>query len=322
MIKDRFFSHKPSYMSISCCGGYLYGNRQARSCPDAEFQKNLYLEILIPLDFRCMFHDLVDTYLNYLAVEKGASLNTLEAYGRDLGRYAGYLVRAGREGPSDVRPDDILSFLGSLKSQGLASNSLNRTLAALRGFHKFMLREGKATEDPAAHIELAKTWLHLPDTLSRAEMERLLVAPDTAAPLGVRDRAMLELMYATGLRVSELISLSTNQVNRQTGFLIARGKGAKERIVPVGRIALGWLEDYLDRIRPLFLKSSQPDRALSGQVRQRPHKTGLLENCSQLCYQSRSGQESPPAHVPAFVCHTPPGRGGRSALCPDYARSL
>jgi len=198
-------------------------------------------------------HQLIDSYLNFLAVEKGASLHTLEAYGRDLGRYAQFMSKKGI-GAAQIKPDGIISFLGELKLQGLSSRSLNRVLAAMRGFHKFLLREKAAQEDPAAHIELAKTWLHLPDTLSREEMERLLNAPDPSSAAGLRDRAMLELMYATGLRVSELITLTVNNLNEQTGFLIAFGKGGKERIVPVGRVAIGYVQQYLDSVRPGLAK--------------------------------------------------------------------
>ncbi len=194
-------------------------------------------------------HQLIDSYLNFLAVEKGASLHTLDAYGRDLGRYARYMAKKGIDA-ARIKPDGIISFLGELKNEGLSARSLNRALAAMRGFHKFLLREKAAREDPAAHIELAKTWLHLPDTLSREEMERLLSAPDPGSAAGLRDRAMLELMYATGLRVSELITLTINNLNEQTGFLIAFGKGGKERIVPVGRVALGYVQQYMETARP------------------------------------------------------------------------
>jgi integrase/recombinase XerD len=194
-------------------------------------------------------HQLIDSYLNFLAVEKGASLHTLDAYGRDLGRYAQSMAKKGIEA-AQIKPDGIISFLGELKKEGLSARSLNRVLAAIRGFHKFLLRERAAEEDPAAHIELAKTWMHLPDTLSREEMEKLLNAPDPTSAAGLRDRAMLELMYATGLRVSELITLTVNNLNEQTGFLIAFGKGGKERIVPVGRFALGYVQQYMETARP------------------------------------------------------------------------
>jgi integrase/recombinase XerD len=198
-------------------------------------------------------HQLIDSYLNFLAVEKGASLHTLDAYGRDLGRYARFMAKKGMAA-SQIKPDGIISFLGELKQQGLSARSVNRVLAAMRGFHKYLLREKAAEEDPAAHIELAKTWLHLPDTLSREEMERLLNAPDPAAPAGLRDKAMLELMYATGLRVSELITLTVNNLNEHTGFLIAFGKGGKERIVPVGRVAIGYVQQYMESSRPALAR--------------------------------------------------------------------
>lgn len=195
--------------------------------------------------------------MNFLAVEKGASLHTLEAYGRDLGRYAKFLGLRRAE-LEQVKPDDILSFLGELKKEGLSARSINRTLAAIRGFHKFLLRENAAKEDSAAHIELSRTWLHLPDTLSTGEIERLLESPETGNAAGLRDRAMMELMYATGLRVSELVTLTLNNINGQTGFLVAFGKGGKERIVPVGRVAMDLVQEYIDTARPSLVRQASP----------------------------------------------------------------
>ena len=142
-------------------------------------------------------HQLIDSYLNFLAVEKGASLHTLDAYGRDLGRYAQFMSKKGISA-AQIKPDGIISFLGELKQQGLSSRSLNRVLAAMRGFHKFLLREKAVQEDPAAHIELAKTWLHLPDTLSRDEMERLLNAPDFRASIDCNSALTAALIAIEG----------------------------------------------------------------------------------------------------------------------------
>jgi integrase/recombinase XerD len=198
----------------------------------------------------------VDEYLNYLAVEKGVSLNTLEAYSRDLNRFIEFAENKGIDSIKHISSDDIISMLGDLRSNGLVANSINRSLAAIRGFYKYLLREKIVSENPVANIELAKVWMRLPDTLSREEMSLLLDQPDVNTILGCRDTAMLELMYATGIRVSELVSLSMNNVNWQMGYLIVMGKGSKERIVPIGKTSCDWLNKYAEKVRPRLLKGN------------------------------------------------------------------
>ena len=201
-------------------------------------------------------NDLIDEYLNFLAVEKGASHNTIEAYSRDLNRYVCFVKKYGIQTVTDITPDDVISYLTELKKDGLTENSINRGLAAIRGFYKFLLREKKAGigQNPVANIELAKVWMRLPDTLSQEEMNLLLAQPGVKTSSAIRDTAMLELMYATGLRVSELISLTINSINWQVGYLVTIGKGNKERIVPIGRSAYDYLRQYVDEVRPRLLK--------------------------------------------------------------------
>jgi integrase/recombinase XerD len=197
---------------------------------------------------------LVDEYLNFLAVERGASLNTLDAYSRDIHQFLGFATAGGVSSPLAVTSGNVTAFLGELRDQGLSSTSMNRKLAAIRGFYKYLLREARLEENPLARVQIARTWMRLPGTLSREEMETLLAQPADATPAGIRDRAILELLYATGIRVSELGTLTLNRVNRQMGFLVTVGKGRKERIVPVGRSALQWLGRYVEQARPVFLK--------------------------------------------------------------------
>jgi integrase/recombinase XerD len=153
-----------------------------------------------------------------------------------------------------VNPEHVTAYLGALRGQGLSPASVNRKLAAIRGFYRYLLREARVEENPLARVETARTWMRLPGALSRDEMESLLAQPAEASPSGIRDRAILELLYATGIRVSELATLTLNRLNRQMGFLVAVGKGRKERIVPVGQSALGWLGRYIEQARPVFLK--------------------------------------------------------------------
>jgi integrase/recombinase XerD len=204
-------------------------------------------------------HHLIDEYLNYLVVEKGASRNTIDGYSRDLGRYAGFVGEEGIRGISGIGTEELISFLASLQEDGLAANTVNRALAAIRGFYKYLLREKKVEHTPMAHIELARVWMRLPDVLSREEMNLLLAQPGDATPADCRDGAMLELTYATGIRVSELIGLTVNSINWQVGYLVAMGKGEKERIVPVGRTAYDRVKRYLEGARPLFLKRGDSD---------------------------------------------------------------
>jgi len=197
---------------------------------------------------------LVEEYLHFLAVERGASLNTLEAYSRDIGRFLEFAGASGVPSPLAVNPEHVTAYLGALRGQGLSPASVNRKLAAIRGFYRYLLREARVEENPLARVETARTWMRLPGALSRDEMESLLAQPAEASPSGIRDRAILELLYATGIRVSELATLTLNRLNRQMGFLVAVGKGRKERIVPVGQSALGWLGRYIEQARPVFLK--------------------------------------------------------------------
>ena len=193
-------------------------------------------------------------YMNFLAVEKGAARNTLEGYGRDLNRFADFM---GERQVADLRrvgPEEVVFYLAMLKEEGLGANSVKRALAALRGFFQYLLREKGLETVPTAHIELARGWVRLPDVLTREEMALLLSQPGGDKPAAIRDGAMLELMYATGIRVSELISLRVDSFNRQVGYVMVRGKGGKERIVPLGRVAYERVGLYLDQARVHFLK--------------------------------------------------------------------
>jgi integrase/recombinase XerD len=203
--------------------------------------------------------DLLSRYYNYLLIEKGAAGNTLEAYGRDVKRYINFLEANGLADIQSATPQVVIDFLVQIKGEGLSANSTNRALAALRGFYKYLLQEKVLEESPLTHIELAKVWMRLPDTVSREEMNRILSQPGDATPAALRDSAMLELLYATGLRVSELRSLTMNSINWQVGFLVVMGKGSKERVVPIGKTAYDVVRRYVDQARPLMIKTKTTD---------------------------------------------------------------
>jgi len=202
---------------------------------------------------------LLDRYNNHLLLEKGASENTLEAYRRDLKRYLSYLESKGVTDINQATPQTVVNFLVQIRAEGLSANSMNRTLAALRGFYKFLLHDKVLEESPLTNIELAKVWMRLPDTVSKEEMNLILSQPGDDSPAALRDRAMLELLYATGLRVSELIGLTMNSINWQVGFLVVMGKGGKERVVPVGKTAYDVVRRYLDEARPKLIKTRTTD---------------------------------------------------------------
>lgn len=191
----------------------------------------------------------LDHYLNYLAVERGLSKNTLDAYGRDLARYLEYLElqKVGQLG--HITPAVVLRFLSALKSEGLSARSRARTLAALRTFHKFLVREKITDDNPTDQVVSPKSLTALPKTLSTVDVESLLASPKGESPLALRDRAMLEILYATGLRVSELVSLTRDDLQLDVGYLTAFGKRSKQRIVPLGDAAIAALKDYLSHGR-------------------------------------------------------------------------
>jgi integrase/recombinase XerD len=197
---------------------------------------------------------LVDEYLTALAAERGASRHTREAYARDLRRYLDFLEGQGLRSIATIRPAHLHTFLARLQEEGLTGRSAARALSAVRGFHRFLLATGRAAEDPAELVRRPRPMRRLPRVLSLAEVERLLAAPETRRPAGLRDRAMLEFLYATGLRVSELTGLRLGAVNLTAGFVRTVGKGDRERVIPVGREALRWLREYLAHGRPALLK--------------------------------------------------------------------
>jgi len=192
----------------------------------------------------------LDHYLNYLAVERGLAINTLDAYGRDLARYLDYLESQKVVALENISAAVVLRFLSHLKDAGLSPRSRARTLAALRTFHKFLVREKITHDNPTDQVNSPKSFTALPHTLAPLDVEKLLSCPKGESPLAWRDRAMLEIIYATGLRVSELVSLKLSDLQMDVGYLTAFGKRSKQRIVPLGETAIAVLQEYLQNGRP------------------------------------------------------------------------
>lgn len=196
---------------------------------------------------------LMEAFLDSLWLEKGLSDNTLKAYRQDLLHFSAW-AKAQGTGLAEVCRADLLSYLSARKAKGLKARSTARALSCLRAFYRYLLREHKLNTDPTLQIDSPKLGRRLPGTLTEQQVEKLLQAPNPSTPLGLRDRAMLELLYACGLRVSELTDLNLPAINLNQGVVQLVGKGAKERLVPMGEEAITWLRKYLAEARPVLLQ--------------------------------------------------------------------
>lgn len=196
---------------------------------------------------------IIDSFLDALWSERGLSKNTLSAYGRDLKALSKWSQKQSIK-ILKLSSSELQGFITYRIKSGIKTSSIARTISTFRRFYRYQLRENQITEDPTALIELPKLAKSLPGTLSETEIELLLDAADVTDPIGLRDRAMLELLYATGLRVTELVSLEYSQVNLQQGVIRVIGKGNKERLVPMGDEAVFWISDYLQTARSNILK--------------------------------------------------------------------
>ena len=197
----------------------------------------------------------VNQFINYLDVERGLAQNTLESYGRDLHQFENYLQNGNMGVLKDSNRSTIITYLSSLQSKGRAVSTISRNLAAIKSFYQYLVRERYLENDPAAKLESPRIEKKLPKVLTINEVEELLKQPNILVPTGLRDKAMLELLYATGIRVSELISLNISDVNLEMGYIKCYGKGAKERIVPLGSIAVKCVQDYLNKGRSKLIRT-------------------------------------------------------------------
>jgi len=202
-----------------------------------------------------MLDNLVDQYINYLLVEKGLSDNTIESYSSDLALYLEFLKKNGIKNISDAGTAVMLKHLAALRDAGLGAKSRTRHLVTLRGFYRFLMQEKIVKHNPSKIINLPKSVLKLPDVLSVEEVKKLLNICDIKKPKGIRDAAMIELLYAAGLRVSELVNVKFQNINMEAGFVRVFGKGSKERVVPIGLYAKEKIDHYIKSSRPLLLKN-------------------------------------------------------------------
>jgi len=193
-----------------------------------------------------------DEFVRYLQVERRLAPASLDAYRRDIGRYLRFLTSREVTSPDGISPGLVTEHLVRLRQRGLAPSSVARHLSAVRTFHRFLVTEERCAGDPTEHLHSPRLWKRLPDVLHQNEIEELMAQPDISAPAGVRDRAMLEMMYAAGLRVSELLALKTADLLPELKYIRVLGKGLRERVVPVGSEAIRWVGRYREEVRPLL----------------------------------------------------------------------
>lgn len=234
----------------------------------------------------------LDLFLNYLIVEKGLSSNTIEAYSRDTARYLDSLSKSGVAAVQEARPVHVVAFIGTLQEMGVGPRSRARALSAVKMFHRFLMVEGYSESDPTSIIDAPKIVAKLPSVLTGREVEMLLAAPDGQDSADLRDRAMLQLLYATGLRVSELVSLKLRDVNLAAGYLLTMGKGNKERLVPIGETARKVVDEYIAACRgnmqgndQQFLFISRLGKRMTRQafwniLKKRAREAGLMKTIS------------------------------------------
>ncbi|MBI4744670.1 MAG: site-specific tyrosine recombinase XerD [Actinobacteria bacterium] len=193
---------------------------------------------------------LVDEYLNYISVEKGLAANTLEAYGRDLRYYIDFLQKERIDIPEKIERKDILKYLSKLKSNGRSASTIARNVAAIKTFHKFLVQERIVKNCPTIDLQSPKKPKRIPGVLTVEEVEKILKRPKEQTEIGKRDKAILEILYASGMRISELIALDIGDINFTNKIVRCFGKGSKERFVPIGSYALEALDDYIKKGRP------------------------------------------------------------------------
>ncbi len=236
----------------------------------------------------------LNDYLHYLTIERGLSLNTRKSYERDLEQYLHFLEENKITTWQAVDRFIVISYLEKMHDEKKAPATVTRMITSLRRFHQFLRQERITDHDPMQHIDTPKKAQKLPSTLSLKEVERLIEAPDTTKNLGIRDRAILEVMYATGMRVSELIGLKLSDLHLSLGLVQTIGKGEKERIIPLGDYAIQWLERYLDEVRPLLVKDASETHVFVNNHGSGLSRQGIWKNLKQLVREAGISKEVTP----------------------------
>lgn len=237
----------------------------------------------------------INEFIQYLVDERRLAENTVVSYKRDLLKYLDYMTKNEEiEYLDHVNRIQILHFLQYLKDTGSSAKTIARHIASIRSFHQYLLRVRITNEDPTVQIETPKMERSLPKVLSLSEVESLLDAPNTNSPLGLRDKAILEMLYATGIRVSELTSLNIEDVHLEMGFIRCIGKGSKERIVPLGKVAKEAISNYIDRGRPELFKNDISEALFLNHRGKRLTRQGFWKNLRQIASSADIKKELTP----------------------------
>ncbi len=231
--------------------------------------------------------ELIDTFLNYLSVERGLSNNTIISYREDLNMYLDFIKKSNIDALSKISKDNITNFMFDQKGKGIAVNSIARRLAAIRMFHRFLTRERILKSDPSTLIDSPRLWKRVPETLTLNEVEALIAQPDVRSTQGTRDRAILETLYATGMRVSEAVNLKKDNVNLDIGFLRCIGKGNKERVIPLGKKAIASINRYLETSRPKFLKDKESEFLFVSRFRKKISRQSFWKIIKKYAQEAR-----------------------------------
>jgi len=232
--------------------------------------------------------ELIDSFLNYLSVERGLSNNTIISYRADLNSYVDFMTNQRIDALSKIAKNDIINFMLAQKDKGISANSIARRLAAIRMFHRFLARERILKSDPTTLIDSPKLWKKIPETLSLNEVDALIAQPDIRDKQGIRDKAILETLYATGMRVSEAVNLKIDNVNLDIGFLRCIGKGNKERVIPLGKKAITGIKRYLEVSRPHILNPIRNTRAAKEKDK---ISNGVKNKASEFLFVNRFGKK-------------------------------
>ena len=243
----------------------------------------------------------VDRFVEALLLERGLSEHTVKAYGGDVYRLCRSLEKKG-ENPLDADQEAVAAHLRDLRRRGLAPRSIARSLVSIRSFYDHLMESGERRDNPAVNLSPPRLWRKLPKVLSEAEVETLLSIPDPREPLGLRDKAMLELLYATGLRVSELVGLELGQLRFEHGFILVRGKGDKERVVPVGEQAEAWLRRYLQEVRPVVVRGRH-ERVFVNRFGKPLSRQGFWKKLQGYCREGGVEAISPHVLRHSFATH-------------------
>lgn len=243
----------------------------------------------------------LERFLDSLLLERGLSERTLQAYGGDIRRLCQSL-EGKRQDPLEASQEQVASHLRDLRRQGLAPRSIARSLVSIRAFFEHLVESGERADNPAVNLSPPRLWRKLPRVLSEKDVETLLSIPDVGQPLGLRDKAMLELLYATGMRVSELVELELGQLRLEFGFVVVRGKGDKERVVPVGEQAESWLDRYLEQVRP-GQAEGRHERVFVNRFGRPLSRQGFWKKLRQYCHQAGIEPVSPHVIRHSFATH-------------------